>query len=249
MQRHDDRQSLAAVCRPRRAKRLVSRAALLLAAAACLVVSARAVTAQSGGSYDLTWSTIDAGGATFSTSGTDRLGGTAGQPDAGTLSSGAYVLAGGLWAGALPLLTPTPTNTATPTATRTPTRTFMASPSFTPTRTPTRTPTATVPPPLTVTRSRTPTQTPTATRTATPTRTPTPTSISPGCVGDCGHDGAVAVDELITMVNIALGHLLPSDCELGDADHDGEITINEIVTAVNNALNGCGEVETVASNQ
>jgi hypothetical protein len=41
------------------------------------------------------------------------------------------------------------------------------------------------------------------------------------------------------MVNIALGHLLLSDCELGDANHDGEITINEIVTAVNNALNGC----------
>ncbi len=47
------------------------------------------------------------------------------------------------------------------------------------------------------------------------------------------------MDELITMVNIALGSSLVSTCSAGDADGNGEITINEIIAAVNNALNGC----------
>lgn len=56
--------------------------------------------AQSGGGYDLTWSTIDSGGGT-STGGTYSLAGTVGQPDAGTLSGGSYSLDGGFWAGAI----------------------------------------------------------------------------------------------------------------------------------------------------
>src|SRR5512134_3654394 len=54
------------------------------------------VLAQSGG-YDLSWWTVDGGGATFSTGGTYRLGGTIGQPDAGELSGGDYTLYGGFW--------------------------------------------------------------------------------------------------------------------------------------------------------
>ena len=54
------------------------------------------VMAQSGG-YDLTWSTIDGGGATFSTGGSYSLGGSIGQPDAGILSGGSYTLNGGFW--------------------------------------------------------------------------------------------------------------------------------------------------------
>lgn len=130
---------------------------------------------------------------------------------------------------------PTPTRTATPTFTATKTRTF------TPTRTPTRTPTS--PPTLTATRTIPPTQTRTFTPTSSPTRTPTktltPTSTPIPCVGDCDGDGVVTVNELIVMVNIALGNLSPSACTAGDADHDGTITINEIIAAVNNALNGC----------
>ncbi len=57
------------------------------------------VRAQSGGSYDLTWSTIDCGGYTFSTGGSYLLGGTAGQQDAGVLSGGTYILASGFWIG------------------------------------------------------------------------------------------------------------------------------------------------------
>ena len=55
--------------------------------------------AQSGGGYDLTWSTIDGGGATFSTGGPYSLGGTVGQADAGVLTGGGYTLAGGFWGG------------------------------------------------------------------------------------------------------------------------------------------------------
>ncbi len=56
--------------------------------------------AQSGGGYDLTWSTVDGGGYTFSTGGGYALGGTVGQADAGTLSGGGYTLSGGFWGGA-----------------------------------------------------------------------------------------------------------------------------------------------------
>jgi len=60
-----------------------------------------------------------------------------------------------------------------------------------------------------------------------------------GCVGDCGGDGEVTVNEILSMVNIALGNAAVTACEAGDANQDGEITINEILAAVNNALNGC----------
>ena len=56
--------------------------------------------AQSGGGYDLSWSTVDGGGHTFSSGGGYSLGGTAGQPDAGVLSDGSYTLTGGFWGGA-----------------------------------------------------------------------------------------------------------------------------------------------------
>jgi hypothetical protein len=53
---------------------------------------------QSG--YDMSWFTIDGGGATFSTGGSYSLGGTIGQPYAGSLSGGSYQLNGGFWGGA-----------------------------------------------------------------------------------------------------------------------------------------------------
>ena len=57
--------------------------------------------AQSGGGYDLTWSTIDGGGGE-STGGGFSLTGTAGQSDAGLLSGGGYTLNGGFWTSAAP---------------------------------------------------------------------------------------------------------------------------------------------------
>ena len=62
---------------------------------------------------------------------------------------------------------------------------------------------------------------------------------APVCTGDCDGSGDVTVNELITMVNIALGNAALSACTAGDADGSGDITINEIIAAVNNALNGC----------
>ena len=55
--------------------------------------------AQSGGGYELAWSTVDGGGVTFSLGGPFGVGGTAGQPDAGLMSGGPYTLGGGFWGG------------------------------------------------------------------------------------------------------------------------------------------------------
>jgi hypothetical protein len=86
----------------------------------------------------------------------------------------------------------------------------------------------------------TPTETSSPTLTTANTATPTATPRRPACVGDCGGDGSVTINELITMVNIALGSPDVSTCMSGDTNGDGQITIDEILSAVNNALNGCG---------
>lgn len=59
------------------------------------------------------------------------------------------------------------------------------------------------------------------------------------CVGDCGHNGSVSVDALLTMVNIALGVSPVSECTAGDADRNGQVTIDELLRAVINALTAC----------
>ncbi len=70
---------------------------LMLLIALTLVLASLAL-AQTGGGYDLTWNTVDGGGGT-SIGGTYELGGTVGQPDAGVLSGGGHILAGGFWSG------------------------------------------------------------------------------------------------------------------------------------------------------
>ncbi|GIW45450.1 MAG: hypothetical protein KatS3mg077_2732 [Candidatus Binatia bacterium] len=62
---------------------------------------------------------------------------------------------------------------------------------------------------------------------------------APTCAGDCGGDGEVTVEEIVRMVNIALGAASVDQCNAGDQNGDGEITIEEIVAAVNKALSGC----------
>jgi hypothetical protein len=109
----------------------MKRAALFISIVLLLLVVSIAV-AQTGSSYDLTWSTIDGGGGVSSGSGY-IMSGTFGQPDAGVHSGGSYTLNGGFWNGAEITATPTRTPTATVTATRTPTPTTTATATATPT--------------------------------------------------------------------------------------------------------------------
>lgn len=59
------------------------------------------------------------------------------------------------------------------------------------------------------------------------------------CTGDCNSNNVVTVDEVLLMVNIALGSSDVSLCSRGDADHSGTITVDEILAAVNFALTSC----------
>jgi hypothetical protein len=119
-------------------------------------LAATRALAQPGGGFAVDWATVDGGGYHASSGGVYTLGGTSGQPDAGTLAGGPYTLQGGFWAGAA-VATSTPTST--PTATPTSTATATASPSATATAT--HTPTV----PATATSTAAP---PSATVTATP---------------------------------------------------------------------------------
>jgi hypothetical protein len=77
----------------------MKRTTLFMAIVLALLIGSSAV-AQTGGSYDLSWSTSDAGGGS-SSGGSYTLAGTLGQPDAGVLSGGSYALNGGFWNDAL----------------------------------------------------------------------------------------------------------------------------------------------------
>lgn len=61
-------------------------------------------------------------------------------------------------------------------------------------------------------------------------------------VGDCDRSGSVTIDDLLTMVNVALGDAPTTSCEAGEVTCDDRITIDEIVVAVNNGLTGGGDV-------
>ena len=224
-----------------------------VALCAALVLAGGTARAQTGGPYDLRHNTIDGGGATGSFGGAYKLGGTIGQPDAGRLTSAAYSLSGGFWAGSQPSTpTPIPSFTATATASftsspspsRTPTETLVptTTPSNTPHPSPIQSPTGS--PTATIAPSNTPTATPSATENpSTPTSSPTDSPrVTPAfiCVGDCNLDDAVTIAELLRMVNIALGDAAVDTCEAGDSNHDRVVTINEILQAVSRALTSCG---------
>ena len=126
--------------------------------------------------------------------------------------------------------------TATPTATPLP-----ATASPTPSATPTAADTA-VPSPSTTAASPSATATDTVTPAASTTATDppaTPTSAPAPCAGDCNGDGSVAVNELITGVNIALGTAPADACDALDRDDDGGVAVPELVQAVNRAVGGC----------
>jgi hypothetical protein len=60
------------------------------------------------------------------------------------------------------------------------------------------------------------------------------------CVGDCDKNGVVGINELVMMVNIALGNATLAQCAV-DTDGDGEISIAELVSGTRSALRGCTE--------
>lgn len=70
-----------------------------------LLTAASLVSARLAG-YSLPWWTVDSGGGSAMTGGGSggkySLNGTIGQPDAGVLSGGKYVLYGGFWGPAAP---------------------------------------------------------------------------------------------------------------------------------------------------
>lgn len=91
-----------------------------------------------------------------------------------------------------------------------------------------------------------PTSPPTATTTGSPPRTPVPseTPTAPStpaatCRGDCDGDRAVAINELVIAVTIALGGQPLATCPSLDSSTDGTVEINELIVAVANALDGC----------
>jgi hypothetical protein len=184
--------------------------ALLLVAS----TPASKVVAQSGGAFNLTWSSIEAGGGSFSMGNGYVLGGTIGQPAPGAASSGAgFQLAGGLWAGIPPA--PVPTATASTMGTNTP----MGGP------------TATEPPMGTAAMTSPPTPTPTPPRPPcvgdcnhdgrvsvdeliTGVNIALGTQIAAVCPAfDANGDGKVTVSILITAVNNLL-----SGCPASAAD-------------------------------
>jgi len=61
-----------------------------------LLLSTSSASAQSGGPYELTWTSVDAGGGTMS-GGMYGLVSTIGQPDTSPMSGGDYSLQGGFW--------------------------------------------------------------------------------------------------------------------------------------------------------
>jgi hypothetical protein len=65
-----------------------------------------------------------------------------------------------------------------------------------------------------------------------------PAVAQPLCIGDCNGDASVTMNEIITLVNIALGSADASACANG-IPSDGGDEIGLIIQAVNNALNGC----------
>jgi len=68
------------------------------------------------------------------------------------------------------------------------------------------------------------------------------------CIGDCSNVNDVTIDNLLTMVNVALDNAPVTACTAGDKDGDGNITIDEILVAVTNALSGCAPLPGTCGN-
>jgi hypothetical protein len=59
------------------------------------------------------------------------------------------------------------------------------------------------------------------------------------CLGDCNGQNGVTVDEIVLVLQIALGRAPVDTCLSADASGDGSITVDEIIGTVDSALDGC----------
>ena len=60
-----------------------------------------------------------------------------------------------------------------------------------------------------------------------------------GCIGDCNHNGQVSEQEIVALVENALGRGQAPVCKKGDLNRDSKITVDEILDAVNNLQQTC----------
>jgi hypothetical protein len=77
----------------------MKRFSIFLIAVGLFLLFTSATLVTSG--YTLSWWTVDGGGGTGNSGGNYLLSGAIGQPDAGPLLGGNYVLVGGFWSGPL----------------------------------------------------------------------------------------------------------------------------------------------------
>jgi hypothetical protein len=142
-----------------------------------------------------------------------------------------------------PSVTRTTSPTPRPTSSRTATSTVL--PTSTGLPTPTARATSTVPTlPVPATRTASPTRPSTPIATATDTAalaTPTHTASPPlrACVGDCDGNRAVAINEMLVGINIALGLRTVDSCLPFDSDASGSVEIYELLAAVSAIVIGC----------
>lgn len=59
------------------------------------------------------------------------------------------------------------------------------------------------------------------------------------CGGDCDGDHAVAITDLVRIVNLVLADGTSDGCPLADVDGDGRVAVNDVVGGVTLALDGC----------
>ena len=59
------------------------------------------------------------------------------------------------------------------------------------------------------------------------------------CAGDCDGSGTVTINEIVTLVGIALEQTPIGTCAAGNPDGNLQITVSEVLTAVNRAIRGC----------
>jgi hypothetical protein len=77
---------------------------VLLAASLAVAQTGQKPSSSPENDYELVWHSIAGGGTSLAHGGNYTLGGTIGQPYAGTIAGGVYTLDGGFWIGRVPAL-------------------------------------------------------------------------------------------------------------------------------------------------